>query len=69
MSPVHLIHLLLIWQDVLLDLMSQTKELRAELSQKDETIIYLDGDIKDITVHTPILIFTHSQSLITLLLF
>ncbi|XP_037551279.1 kinesin-like protein KIF15-B [Nematolebias whitei] len=36
-------------KDVLLDLMSQTKELRAELSQKDETIIYLDGDIKDIT--------------------
>ncbi|XP_017266534.1 kinesin-like protein KIF15-A [Kryptolebias marmoratus] len=36
-------------KDVLLDLMSQTKDLRGELSQKDETIIYLNEDIKDIT--------------------
>lgn len=64
---MRLIHLLLIWQDVLLDLMSQTKELRAELSQKDESINYLDGDIKDITVL--LFLFFYSQSLIMLLLF
>lgn len=50
MPPASLIPPLFIWQDVLLDLMSQTKDLRGELSQKDETIIYLDGELKDLTV-------------------
>nr|XP_020446818.1 kinesin-like protein KIF15 isoform X1 [Monopterus albus] len=36
-------------KDVVLDLINQTRELRAELSQKDQTIIHLSGDIKDIT--------------------
>ncbi|XP_041827178.1 kinesin-like protein KIF15-B [Melanotaenia boesemani] len=36
-------------KDVLLDLMNQTRDLRGELSQKDETISHLSGDIKDIT--------------------
>ncbi|XP_072221611.1 kinesin-like protein KIF15 [Leuresthes tenuis] len=36
-------------KDVLLDLMNQTRDLRVELSQKDETIGHLTGDLKDIT--------------------
>ncbi|XP_038142186.1 kinesin-like protein KIF15-B [Cyprinodon tularosa] len=36
-------------KDVLLDLMNQTRDLRAELSHKEESIIHLSGDIKDIT--------------------
>ncbi|MEQ2265460.1 hypothetical protein XENORESO_007467 [Xenotaenia resolanae] len=36
-------------KDVLLDLMNQTRDLRAELSQKEETIIHLSGEIKDIS--------------------
>uniref|UniRef100_A0A1A8MXY7 Kinesin family member 15 n=1 Tax=Nothobranchius pienaari TaxID=704102 RepID=A0A1A8MXY7_9TELE len=34
-------------KDVLLDLMNQTKDLRSELSQKEETIIHLNDDIRD----------------------
>uniref|UniRef100_A0A1A8UG06 Kinesin family member 15 n=2 Tax=Nothobranchius TaxID=28779 RepID=A0A1A8UG06_NOTFU len=34
-------------KDVLLDLMNQTKDLRSELSQKEETIIHLSDDIRD----------------------
>ncbi|KAM6912258.1 kinesin-like protein KIF15 [Xenentodon cancila] len=37
-------------KDVLLDLMNQIRDLRNELSQKDETISHLSGDIKEITV-------------------
>ncbi|PWA16612.1 hypothetical protein CCH79_00004442, partial [Gambusia affinis] len=36
-------------QDVLLDLMNQTRDLRAELSHKEENIIHLSGDIEDLT--------------------
>uniref|UniRef100_A0A3Q2FLP7 Kinesin family member 15 n=1 Tax=Cyprinodon variegatus TaxID=28743 RepID=A0A3Q2FLP7_CYPVA len=36
-------------KEVLLDLMNQTRDLRAELSHKEEKIIHLSGDIKDIT--------------------
>uniref|UniRef100_A0A3B3VHY5 Kinesin family member 15 n=1 Tax=Poecilia latipinna TaxID=48699 RepID=A0A3B3VHY5_9TELE len=36
-------------QDVLLDLMNQTRDLRAELSHKEENIVHLSGDIKDLT--------------------
>uniref|UniRef100_A0A671WE75 Kinesin family member 15 n=1 Tax=Sparus aurata TaxID=8175 RepID=A0A671WE75_SPAAU len=36
--------------DVVLDLMNQTRVLRCEQSQKDETITHLSEDIKDITV-------------------
>lgn len=38
------------WQDVVLDLINQTRDCRSELSQKDQTITHLSGDIKDITV-------------------
>lgn len=48
-------HICVIWQDVVLDLINQTRVLRIELSQKDETISHLSGDIKDITV-----LYTHS---------
>ncbi|KAA8582196.1 hypothetical protein FQN60_008936 [Etheostoma spectabile] len=37
-------------KDVVLDLINQTRDLRNELSQKDQTITYLSGEIKDITV-------------------
>ncbi|XP_043999573.1 kinesin-like protein KIF15-B [Gambusia affinis] len=36
-------------KDVLLDLMNQTRDLRAELSHKEENIIHLSGDIEDLT--------------------
>ncbi|XP_069571062.1 kinesin-like protein KIF15 [Brachyistius frenatus] len=36
-------------KDVVLDLINQTRELRSELSQKDQTMSHLSGDIKDIT--------------------
>uniref|UniRef100_A0A8D2ZK60 Kinesin motor domain-containing protein n=1 Tax=Scophthalmus maximus TaxID=52904 RepID=A0A8D2ZK60_SCOMX len=36
--------------DVVLDLINQTRDLRSELIQKDQTITHLSGDIKDITV-------------------
>uniref|UniRef100_A0A671WCY4 Kinesin family member 15 n=1 Tax=Sparus aurata TaxID=8175 RepID=A0A671WCY4_SPAAU len=36
-------------KDVVLDLMNQTRVLRCEQSQKDETITHLSEDIKDIT--------------------
>ncbi|XP_044023703.1 kinesin-like protein KIF15-A isoform X2 [Siniperca chuatsi] len=36
-------------KDVVLDLINQTRDLRCELSQKDQTITHLSGDIKDIT--------------------
>ncbi|XP_067470314.1 kinesin-like protein KIF15 [Thunnus thynnus] len=36
-------------KDVVLDLINQTRDLRSELSQKDQTITHLSGDIKDIT--------------------
>uniref|UniRef100_A0A3P8U2B7 Kinesin family member 15 n=1 Tax=Amphiprion percula TaxID=161767 RepID=A0A3P8U2B7_AMPPE len=36
-------------KDVVLDLINQTRDLRSELSQKDQTINHLSGDIKDIT--------------------
>ncbi|XP_032403994.1 LOW QUALITY PROTEIN: kinesin-like protein KIF15 [Xiphophorus hellerii] len=35
-------------KDVLLDLMNQTRDLRAELSHKEENIIHLSGDIEDL---------------------
>uniref|UniRef100_A0AAQ5XRA8 Kinesin motor domain-containing protein n=1 Tax=Amphiprion ocellaris TaxID=80972 RepID=A0AAQ5XRA8_AMPOC len=35
--------------DVVLDLINQTRDLRSELSHKDQTINHLSGDIKDIT--------------------
>ncbi|XP_036006720.1 kinesin-like protein KIF15-B [Fundulus heteroclitus] len=35
-------------KDVLLDLMNQTRDLRAELGQKEETIVHLSEDFKDI---------------------
>ncbi|KAM3595120.1 uncharacterized protein V6R79_018353 [Siganus canaliculatus] len=37
-------------KDVVLDLINQTRDLRSELSQKDENISHLSGDLKDITV-------------------
>ncbi|KAF1374863.1 hypothetical protein PFLUV_G00233480 [Perca fluviatilis] len=37
-------------KDVVLDLINQTRDLRNELSQKDQTITDLSGEIKDITV-------------------
>ncbi|XP_059208609.1 kinesin-like protein KIF15 [Centropristis striata] len=37
-------------KDVVLDLINQTRDLRSEQSQKDQTITHLSGDIKDITV-------------------
>uniref|UniRef100_A0A7N6BNY1 Kinesin motor domain-containing protein n=1 Tax=Anabas testudineus TaxID=64144 RepID=A0A7N6BNY1_ANATE len=37
-------------KDVVLDLINQTRDLRSELSQKEETISHMSGDIKDITV-------------------
>uniref|UniRef100_A0A8C4FC27 Kinesin motor domain-containing protein n=1 Tax=Dicentrarchus labrax TaxID=13489 RepID=A0A8C4FC27_DICLA len=36
-------------KDVVLDLINQTRDLRCELSQKDQTITHLSEDIKDIT--------------------
>ncbi|XP_070698199.1 kinesin-like protein KIF15 [Pempheris klunzingeri] len=36
-------------KDVVLDLINQTRDLRCELSQKDQTITHLSGDIRDIT--------------------
>ncbi|CAG5866434.1 unnamed protein product [Menidia menidia] len=36
-------------KDVLVDLMNQTRELRGELSQREETIGHLTEDLKDIT--------------------
>uniref|UniRef100_A0A3Q1C3K9 Kinesin motor domain-containing protein n=1 Tax=Amphiprion ocellaris TaxID=80972 RepID=A0A3Q1C3K9_AMPOC len=36
-------------KDVVLDLINQTRDLRSELSHKDQTINHLSGDIKDIT--------------------
>ncbi|TKS86576.1 Kinesin-like protein KIF15-A [Collichthys lucidus] len=36
-------------QDVVLDLINQTRDLRCELSQKDQTIAHLSEEIKDIT--------------------
>ncbi|XP_061599761.1 kinesin-like protein KIF15 isoform X2 [Cololabis saira] len=36
-------------KDVVLDLVNQIRDLRSELSQKDETICHLSGDIKEIT--------------------
>ncbi|XP_040915830.1 kinesin-like protein KIF15-A isoform X2 [Toxotes jaculatrix] len=36
-------------KDVVLDLINQTRDLRSELSQKDQTITHLSCDIKDIT--------------------
>ncbi|XP_035465238.1 kinesin-like protein KIF15-A isoform X1 [Scophthalmus maximus] len=36
-------------KDVVLDLINQTRDLRSELIQKDQTITHLSGDIKDIT--------------------
>ncbi|XP_026165853.1 kinesin-like protein KIF15 isoform X2 [Mastacembelus armatus] len=36
-------------KDVVLDLINQTRDLRNELSQKDQTISLLSGEIKDIT--------------------
>nr|XP_046268051.1 kinesin-like protein KIF15-A [Scatophagus argus] len=36
-------------KDVILDLMKQIRDGRCELSQKDQTITHLSGDIKDIT--------------------
>uniref|UniRef100_A0A7N6ABK4 Kinesin motor domain-containing protein n=1 Tax=Anabas testudineus TaxID=64144 RepID=A0A7N6ABK4_ANATE len=36
-------------KDVVLDLINQTRDLRSELSQKEETISHMSGDIKDIT--------------------
>ncbi|XP_071353641.1 kinesin-like protein KIF15 [Trachinotus anak] len=36
-------------KDVVLDLMNQTRDLRSKLSQKDQTITHLSGDVKDIT--------------------
>lgn len=39
------------WQDVLLDLMNQIRDLRSELSQKEEAFSHVSGDVQDITVH------------------
>lgn len=39
------------WQDVLLDLMNQIRDLRSELSRKEEAFSHVSGDVKDITVH------------------
>ncbi|XP_068435836.1 kinesin-like protein KIF15 [Clinocottus analis] len=36
-------------KDVVLDLINQTRDLRSELSQRDQSITHLSGDIKDIT--------------------
>ncbi|XP_068582457.1 kinesin-like protein KIF15 [Cebidichthys violaceus] len=36
-------------KDVVLDLIKQTRDLRSELSQRDQTVTHLSGDIKDIT--------------------
>ncbi|XP_047466800.1 kinesin-like protein KIF15-A isoform X2 [Mugil cephalus] len=36
-------------KDVILDLMNQTRDVRIELSQKEQTITHLSEDIKDIT--------------------
>ncbi|KAK5857402.1 hypothetical protein PBY51_010650 [Eleginops maclovinus] len=36
-------------KDVVVDLINQTRDLRSELSQKDQTIVHLSEDIKDIT--------------------
>ncbi|KAM9341282.1 kinesin-like protein KIF15 [Symphorus nematophorus] len=36
-------------KDVVVDLINQTRDLRSEQTQKDETIGHLSGDIKDIT--------------------
>uniref|UniRef100_A0A7N8X945 Kinesin family member 15 n=1 Tax=Mastacembelus armatus TaxID=205130 RepID=A0A7N8X945_9TELE len=44
-------------KDVVLDLINQTRDLRNELSQKDQTISLLSGEIKDITVISFILKF------------
>lgn len=42
--------LLCLQQDVVLDLMNQTRDLRCEQSQKDQCITQLSEDMKDITV-------------------
>ncbi|XP_054653545.1 kinesin-like protein KIF15-B isoform X2 [Dunckerocampus dactyliophorus] len=36
-------------KDVVVDLINQTRDLRSELSQKDQTISHLSGDIRDLT--------------------
>uniref|UniRef100_A0A3B4H8R3 Kinesin family member 15 n=1 Tax=Pundamilia nyererei TaxID=303518 RepID=A0A3B4H8R3_9CICH len=36
-------------KDVVLDLINQTRDLRSELSHKDQTIVHLNEDIRDIT--------------------
>lgn len=39
-----------LWQDVVVDLINQTRDLRSELSQRDQTMSNLSGDIRDMTV-------------------
>ena len=39
-----------VMQGVVLELINQTRELRSELSEKEENLAQLSGDIKDITV-------------------
>uniref|UniRef100_A0A4W6FKR3 Kinesin family member 15 n=1 Tax=Lates calcarifer TaxID=8187 RepID=A0A4W6FKR3_LATCA len=36
-------------KDVVVDLINQTRDLRSELIQKDQTITHLSGDVKDLT--------------------
>ncbi|XP_054909204.1 kinesin-like protein KIF15-B [Poeciliopsis prolifica] len=36
-------------KDVLLELINQTRDLRAKLSQKEENIVHLTGDVEDLT--------------------
>lgn len=45
-------------QDVVLDLINQTRDLRSELNHKEQTIAHLSGDISDITVLKTLLYFT-----------
>lgn len=58
----HCSYLLCVWQDVVLDLINQTRDLRSDLNQKDETITHLSEDFKDLTVLSffPILNFSTS---------
>uniref|UniRef100_A0A669F5F7 Kinesin family member 15 n=1 Tax=Oreochromis niloticus TaxID=8128 RepID=A0A669F5F7_ORENI len=44
------VHACNVLQDVVLDLINQTRDLRSELSQKDQTIVHLTEDIRDLTV-------------------
>lgn len=41
-------------QDVVLEFMQETRELRSEVAERDQTVCLLQGEIADISVSCPI---------------